>query len=64
MMKIKLRGRYFKYKGAVAEQILTDYKSGMKVDDIVAKHKISRGGLYGLLKRHVIDEEKTQEMSI
>lgn len=48
---LKMRGRYYKYKGELAKQILTDYSSGMLIKDIKKKYKISSGGLYGLVKR-------------
>ncbi len=48
---VKLRGRYFKYKGKLAIDIISDYEAGMPIKDILAKYNISFGGLYGLLKR-------------
>jgi len=48
---VKMRGRYFKYTGELAKQIIGDYKAGILIKDIKEKYKISLGGLYGLLKR-------------
>ena len=57
---VKLRGRYFKYKGKIAKEIIEDYNSGMLIKDIIEKYKISLGGLYGLLKREGIEEREEE----
>ncbi len=51
---LQFRGRYYKYKGKLADQIINDYTSGMLIKDIIKKYNISFGGLYGLLKREGI----------
>mgnify|MGYP001610084960 CR=1 FL=1 len=51
-----MRGRYYKYKGELARQILNDYNSKMLIKDIKEKYQISFGGLYGLIKREQGDQ--------
>lgn len=58
---VDFRGRYFKYKGELAKQIVNDYASGMLVKEIINKYSISRGGLYGLLKRELNQVKKEKD---
>ena len=55
----EFRGRYFKYKGELAQNIVNDYISGMLVKNIIEKYQISYGGLYGLLKREFRKNNKS-----
>lgn len=55
---LEFRGRYYKYKGELAQKIIDDYSSGMLIKDIIKKYQISYGGLYGLLKREIGNNHK------
>jgi Mor family transcriptional regulator len=46
-----MRGRYYKYKGKLAQLIMTDYNSDLPIKEIIKKYRISLGGLYGLVRR-------------
>jgi hypothetical protein len=50
-MRLRGRNNPYKLKGYLADKIISDYKAGIRVIDILQVYKISRTGLYGLLKR-------------
>lgn len=48
---LRMRGRYYKYTGKIAEEIIKDYQVGLPIKQIRDKYKISFGGIYGLIHR-------------